>query len=98
MANSKLYRLKSITEIHRLSGLSKPHHPLIGIINVSGLKNDTGLNAVLLDLYVVSLKRGCDKLLYGQQKYDFDEGLMAFMSPGQIMRGEEGGVPPNLEG
>lgn len=94
----KPYRLKSITEVYRLSGLSKPHHPLIGIIDVSGLKNDTGLNAVLLDLYVVSLKRGCDKLLYGQQKYDFDEGLMAFMSPGQILRGEEGGVPPNLEG
>jgi AraC-like DNA-binding protein len=36
--------------------------------------------------------------LYGQQKYDFDEGLMAFMAPGQILRGEEGGVPPKLEG
>jgi AraC-like DNA-binding protein len=36
--------------------------------------------------------------MYGQQKYDFDEGLMAFMSPGQVLRGEEGGVPHNLEG
>ena len=44
------------------------------------------------------MKRGCDKLLYGQQKYDFDEGLMAFMAPGQILRGEEGGVPSRLEG
>jgi len=35
---------------------------------------------------------------YGQQKYDFDEGLMAFLSPGQILRGEKGGVPTNLEG
>jgi AraC-like DNA-binding protein len=46
----------------------------------------------------VSLKRGCDKLHYGQQKYDFDEGLMAFLAPGQILRGEEKGVPSNLEG
>lgn len=98
MANTKPYRIQSITDIHRLMGLSKPHHPLIGIIDVSGLKNGSGINAVIFDLYVVSLKRGCDKLLYGQQKYDFDEGLMAFMSPGQILRGEEGGIPPNLEG
>lgn len=95
---SKPYHIKSITDIHRLMGLSKPQHPLIGLIELSNLKDDTGIDAVLFDLYVVSLKRGCDKLIYGQQKYDFDEGLMAFMSPGQILRGEDGGVPAKLEG
>jgi len=79
-------------------GLPKPQHPLIGIIDLSGLKNNSDINTVLFDLYVISLKRGCDKLFYGQQKYDFDEGLMAFLSPGQILRGEENGVPTNLEG
>jgi AraC family transcriptional regulator, transcriptional activator of pobA len=98
MANTKPYRIQSITEIHRLMGLPKPHHPLIGIINLSGLQNNSGINTVLFDLYVVSLKRGCDKLHYGQQKYDFDEGLMAFLSPGQILRGEKNGVPSKLEG
>jgi AraC family transcriptional activator of pobA len=98
MASSKPYRIKSITEMHRIAGLPKPHHPLITLIDVSGLRNDTEVQAVLLDFYVISLKRGCDKLLYGQQKYDFDEGLMAFMAPGQVLRGEEGGVPAKLEG
>lgn len=98
MANSKPYRIQSITEIHRLMGLPKPQHPLIGVIDLSGLENNSDINAVLFDLYVVSLKKGCDKLLYGQQQYDFDEGLMAFMSPGQILRGEESGMPPKLEG
>lgn len=98
MKASTPYRIKSITEVHRLMGLPKPHHPLIGIIDLSGLKNEYGVNAVLFDLFVISLKRGCDKLFYGQQKYDFDEGLMAFMSPGQILRGEENGVPSALEG
>jgi AraC-like DNA-binding protein len=78
--------------------LPKPHHPLIGVIDLNGMKNDPNINAVILDLYAISLKRGCDKLFYGQQKYDFDEGLMAFLAPGQILRGEENGVPPNLEG
>jgi AraC family transcriptional activator of pobA len=98
MENRKPYRIQSITEIHRLMGLGKPHHPLIGLIDLAGLKNDTGIHAVIFDLYVVSMKRGCDKLIYGQQKYDFDEGLMAFMSPGQVLRGEENGVPSKLEG
>lgn len=98
MAASKPYRIRSITEIHRLMGLPKPHHPLISIVDLKGLKNDTDIDAVVFDLYVVSLKRGCDNLVYGQQKYDFDEGLMAFMSPGQVLRGDENGVPPNLEG
>lgn len=92
------YRIKSITEGHRLAGLEKPHHPLISIVDISKFKNNPDVNAVSFDFYTVSLKRGCNNLLYGQQKYDFDEGLMAFMSPGQILRGEEGGLPPGLEG
>lgn len=98
MAIRKPYRIKSITEVHRLLGLSKPQHPLIGVIDLKGLKDDQDIEAVTFDFYVVSLKRGCDKLLYGQQKYDFDEGLMAFMSPGQVLRGEENGVPEQLKG
>lgn len=97
MGNSKPYRIKSITEIHRLMGLPKPQHPLIGFIDLSKITN-SDVNTVLFDLYVISMKRGCDNLFYGQQKYDFNEGLMAFLSPGQILRGEENGVPSNLEG
>jgi AraC family transcriptional activator of pobA len=98
MSNTQPYRIKSISAIHQLMGLPKPHHPLIGIIDLKGLRNDTDIKSVILDLYVVSLKRGCDNLYYGQQKYDFDGGLMAFISPGQILRGEESDVPANLEG
>ena len=92
------HRIKSISDAHRLAGLEKPQHPLISIIDVSKFTNENNVVSVLLDFYTVSLKRGCNNLLYGQQKYDFDEGLMAFMAPGQIMRGEDGGMPPNMQG
>lgn len=92
------YRLKSITEIHRLAGFDKPKHPLISIIDVSTIANNSGIDAVLFDVYAISLKRGCNNFIYGQQKYDFDEGLMAFMAPNQILRGEEGGITPKMEG
>ena len=98
MANKSPVRIKSIAEGHRLTGLEKPHHPLISIVNVSQFKNHSDIHAVIFDFYVISIKRGCNNLLYGQQKYDFDEGLMAFMAPGQILRGEEGGIPPDLNG
>ncbi|WP_345211937.1 helix-turn-helix transcriptional regulator [Mucilaginibacter gynuensis] len=98
MSKATPYRISSITEIHRLMGLPKPHHPLISIVDLEGFKNDHDIDAVIFDLYVISMKRGCDNLFYGQQKYDFDEGLMGFMSPGQVLRGEENGVPLNLEG
>ncbi|MFP9097808.1 helix-turn-helix domain-containing protein [Flavobacterium sp. RHBU_24] len=98
MANSTPFRVKSISQIHQLIGLPKPHHPLISILDLKGLRNDTDIEAVVFEMYVISMKRGCDGLHYGQQQYDFDEGLMAFLSPGQLLRGEANGVPGNIDG
>lgn len=98
MKEARPYRIKSITEIHRLMGLPKPHHPLISWVQLGGLQAHADIKALLFDHYVIILKKGCDKLYYGQQRFDFDEGLMAFMSPGQILRGEKSGPPENLAG
>lgn len=94
----KPIRIKTISELHKIMGLPKPHHPLIEIIDLSKQKKDTGIFAVIFDLYVITLKRGCNKLFYGQQQYDFDEGVMAFLSPGQILRGESDNIPENIDG
>jgi len=94
----KPIRIKTISELHKLMGLPKPHHPLIEIIDLSKQKKDTGIFAVIFDLYVITLKRGCNKLFYGQQQYDFDEGVMAFLSPGQILRGENANISENIDG
>jgi len=98
MKNKELHRIKTINELHRLGGYDKPQHPLISIINLEGLANRTDITAVMFDFYVITMKRGCNKLFYGQQKYDFDEGVMAFLAPGQILRGEDDGVPQDLNG
>ncbi len=94
----KPVRIKTIAELHQLMGLPKPHHPLIELVDLSQQNKDTGVSAVIFDLYVITLKRGCDKLFYGQQQYDFDEGVMAFFSPGQILRGATVKIPGNIEG
>lgn len=91
MANTKLIRIKSIAEAHKLFGLPKPEHPLIAVLDYSTLKSldieDMNIS-VIQDFYHIALKRGCvNKLHYGHQMYDFDEGMMMFVAPGQILRG-----------
>jgi AraC-like DNA-binding protein len=41
--------------------------------------------SMVFDFYSISLKRNFNgKMKYGQQEYDFDEGIMFFISPGQV--------------
>jgi AraC-like DNA-binding protein len=45
----------------------------------------------IFDFYNISIKRGLNaKLKYGQQDYDFDEGVMFFISPNQVFGIEPG--------
>ncbi|HTB23794.1 MAG TPA: helix-turn-helix transcriptional regulator [Puia sp.] len=87
MAARQLLRIKTITEYHRVMGLPKPEHPLISVINLESVKHTPGDNPISLvfDFYSISLKRDFNaKIKYGQQEYDFDEGIMFFISPGQV--------------
>ncbi|MEY8759684.1 helix-turn-helix domain-containing protein [Chryseobacterium tongliaoense] len=80
-------RLKTITEFHRFRGLEKPEHPLISVVDYSTIRNlpeNTELSWIL-DFYSISIKRTSNtRIKYGQQEYDFDEGVMFFMAPGQV--------------
>jgi AraC-like DNA-binding protein len=71
-----------------MQGFPPPPHPLISIVECSDLKGASDIS-VVLDFYMISVKRNCNNLTYGQQKYDFDEGLMAFVAPNQIISGQE---------
>src|SRR5580698_7411195 len=88
MASIKPFRIKSISEAHRLRGLPKPEHPLISVINAPiGKLPDDLPKAFVTDLYTIALKKSPGshfKMRYGQQEYDFDEGVMSFLSPGQV--------------
>ena len=87
MKNRQPYRIKSISEYHQALGLPKPEHPLISVINLESVQHQSGNEPISLvfDFYSISLKRNCKaKFKYGQQRYDFDEGVMFFMSPGQV--------------
>jgi AraC-like DNA-binding protein len=68
-------------------GLPKPEHPLISVINFESIKHLPYNEPISLvfNFYSISLKRNFyGKMKYGQQEYDFDEGIMFFISPGQV--------------
>lgn len=62
---------------------------MISLFDYSLIKHSSENNNVVWvnDFYFIALKRNLDaKILYGQQDYDFDEGTMFFISPGQAFR------------
>lgn len=84
----KHLKINSISALHRLMGLSKPMHPLISLIDMDEVaaSSQEGEVHFALNFYGVSLKRNLKgKLKYGQQYYDFDEGVMAMTAPNQVL-------------
>ena len=88
MANQTPLKLNTISEFHQLNGLPKPEHPLISIVDYASLNRpeEETPAALIFGYYTISMKRGVVKMFYGQQQYDFDEGILYFMAPNQILR------------
>ncbi len=87
MSTMQPHRIKTISEYHKMMSLPKPEHPLISVINFESIKQLPFNESISLvfDFYSISLKRDFNaKMKYGQQAYDFDEGIMFFISPGQV--------------
>lgn len=86
MKTAQSSRFRTISEYHRMLKIPKPEHPLISVINLEFIKYvPQEPVSVVFDFYSIGLKRTPNaKYKYGQQKYDFDEGVMFFMSPGQV--------------
>lgn len=71
-----------------MSGLPKPEHPLVSLVDYSLVKYQTDEKEIswVQNFYSIGLKRNISgKFRYGQQQYDFDEGLMSFVAPGQVV-------------
>ncbi|OJW81111.1 MAG: AraC family transcriptional regulator [Bacteroidetes bacterium 46-16] len=88
MANMQPTRIKTISEFHKMRGLQPPKHPLISVVDYALFAPVHG--SAVFDYYSISIKRGVGKMFYGQQEYDFDEGVMYFMAPNQVLRVEPG--------
>jgi AraC-like DNA-binding protein len=86
----KPLRIKSISEFHQMNQLPPPEHPLISVVDyarVAAAKQNNPALPIVADYYSISVKRGLSgKMHYGQQEYDFDEGVMYFLAPKQVLQ------------
>lgn len=79
---------KKISDYHKFASLSAPEHPLISLVpyNQVNYPKDIGGVKWRQEYYTIGLKRNVAyKFFYGQQEYDFDDGLMTFIAPNQVM-------------
>ncbi len=81
------FHVKTIAEYHRLMDLPKPEHPLISVLRFEDMKILSGNkpNSITHYFYSIALKRNASNIKYGQETFDFDEGIMHFMSPKQVL-------------
>lgn len=83
--------IESISKFHKLLCLRSPEHPLVSVIDLKDITIDSKYSnaAISHNFYSISLKKNVKgKIKYGQQYYDFDEGIMSFLAPKQVTRSE----------
>ena len=78
---------KTISEFHEFRQLPRPQHPLISVVDVGAVPpfGDAEPESLLMDFYSIAVKRMRNvSSKYGQQPFDFKEGIMSFMAPKQV--------------
>lgn len=79
----------SLSQLHKAMGQAAPSHPLISIMNYGEARFDPKdfEQGIILNFYKISFKTSFSgKLKYGQGFYDFEEGGMSFIAPGQLLK------------
>jgi AraC family transcriptional activator of pobA len=101
VAGTKPYRIRTISEFHQLRGLPKAEHPLISVVELDAKRQpvEKAMDSFILDFYSISIKRALNiRYKYGQQEYDFDDGVMFFMAPNQVFGIDVGEGPTKPSG
>jgi hypothetical protein len=78
---------KTISEFHEAAQLPKPLHPLLSVLDVSTVPQHYSEEptTLTLDFYTISMKRMRNiSMRYGQQPFDFNEGILSFLAPRQV--------------
>lgn len=70
---------------------TETQHPLVSVIDLSksGSKVNTRMNFGFYTIYLKDVK--CGNLRYGCNYYDYQEGTLVFLAPGQVMGIEDNG-------
>lgn len=88
--DSNIQHIKSVAEYNDLLGV-ETLHPLVSVIDLSKAQRIRH-NRHTFDFYAVFLKEvKCGDLIYGRQRYDYQEGTVVCLAPGQVIGVEDNG-------
>lgn len=85
-------KIDSVTGFNKDRG-QKTLHPLVTVLDQSQ-SHPVKEERCISDLYIIFLKdEKCAEMLYGRGKYDYEEGTLLFLGPGQVFGfGETGNM------
>jgi len=86
----EIVKIDSVSTYNKMRGM-ETLHPLVTVIDLSKAK-PMAAKKFKFGLYAVYLKElNCGELKYGRNHYDYQEGTLVFVGPGQIL-----GVQPKV--
>lgn len=92
-----IIKLDNVQDYNRLLG-AETLHPLVSVTDLSTLESIRHCRKNF-GFYCVFFKElDCGTVLYGRSRYDYQEGTMLFIAPGQIAGVDDGGETPNPKG
>lgn len=87
----EIVKLESVTAYNKMRGV-ETLHPLVTVIDLSKA-NPIAARTFNFGMYAIFLKElNCGELKYGRNHYDYQEGTLVFIAPGQVL-----GVQPNVK-
>lgn len=97
MLMGDIVRLRSIDEYNRILG-ARTQHPLVCVTDLSEVRAIPHVRKEF-GFYCVYFKElECGTVQYGRSRYDYQEGTMLFVAPGQIAGTTDGGFTYNPKG
>lgn len=87
---TKLLNIETVAEYNDMLGV-ETRHPLVSVIDLTKAKPMRHLRHTF-GFYTVFLKEAkCGDLIYGRQYYDYQEGTVVCLAPGQVIGIEDNG-------
>jgi AraC-like DNA-binding protein len=94
----QIIKLENIAQYNQLKEI-ETQHPLISVFDNSKTKVLPNHSRIHFGVYAVFLKAAkCGELKYGRNSYDYDDGTLVFVAPGQVLEvnNEENYQPSGL--
>ena len=81
--------IKSISDFAKVANYPSPKHPFLGLVKIEEIPRDLAEflpSSLMFGFYTIGLKIGLKGYLkYGRRHYDFQEGVLIFTAPNQVL-------------